>query len=356
MSRKFGTVLKRMGVPVVATSLFLACGTAFAAAEDANKVQVKVQKRTIAYVDIVAAGAMQRRFYSYFTAGADALGWEVILQDGAGDPTKSNTAAVAMLNQGIDALVVSCADSAPMRPALQLAKSKGIPTIQVGCAMTDENAWDASFPIDDVSVGRTLGDYVAKEIGENAEIGILGDTTILAGKVRADALKAALESSNPKIVGEQSISLSDPAGATRKTVSTYLTANPDIKAIFAIYDFFAPPAGNTIKSAGKADTVNLYSFYADAVNVPYMRTEGSPLKAVADGPVEVVSLLAIDQLLGHFEAKKPFDSSAGNKLTIKYDIFTQDNLPPESADYLTPYPVEPHLAEYVKKWSAEYAK
>ena len=77
----------------------------------------------------------------------------------------ANTSTINLINQGIDALVVSCADSAPMRPALKLAKSKGIPAVQAGCPMTDEKAWDASFPLDDAAVGHALGEYVGKQIG-----------------------------------------------------------------------------------------------------------------------------------------------------------------------------------------------
>lgn len=315
---------------------------------------VKAQHKKIGYVDLIAAGAMQKRFYNYFTAGADALGWEVILEDGAGDPTKSNTAAVNLLNQGIDALVVSCADTAPMRQSLLLAEEKGVPAIQIGCPMSDDSLWDASYPIDDDTVGRTLGEYIATQLPEGSEVGILGDTVIIAGQVRTNAMKESLSGLNMKIVGEQSVDLADIAGSSREITSAYLTANPDLKAILAIYDFFAPAAGNTILSAGKGDQVSVYSFYADAVNAPYMVTENSPLKAVADGPVENVSLIAIDQLLNHFEKGEAFDGSAVKSMEVKYEIFTKDNLPTLSEGYLTPYPVETYLADYVAKWQAAY--
>ncbi len=329
-----------------------ALGGAFA--QSGPTVSFPVDKKTIGYVDLIASGAMQRRFYDYFTAGTNALGWEVVFQDAQGDPTKANTAAINLLNQGVDAIVVSCADSAPMRPALQLAKSKGIPAIQAGCPMTDENAWDASFPLDDAAVGRVLGEYVGKQIGDGAQVGILGDTVILAGKIRTDAVKEGMAGANAVIVGDQSVNLTDIVGNTRKIVSTYLTANPDLKAVLAVYDFFAPPAGNTIKSAGRAEKVAVYSFFADAVNVPYMRTEGSPLKAVADGPVEQVSMLAVDQLLGHFKAGKPFDSSAAQRLEVPVEIFTLDNLPPGGDDFLTPYPADKYIAQYKEQWEKEY--
>lgn len=347
----------RLRTAVAAIAAGLAMGvTTLGSAQAEATVSFPVEKKTIGYVDLIASGAMQLRFYDYFTAGTNALGWDVIFQDAQGDPTKANTAAINLLNQGIDALVVSCADSAPMRPALQLAKSKGIPAIQAGCPMSDEGAWDASFPLDDRAVGKALGEYVGQQIGQNAEVGILGDTVILAGKIRTDAVKEGMASANAKIVGDQSVNLTDIVGNTRKIVSTYLTANPDLKAILAVYDFFAPPAGNTIKSAGRGDKVAVYSFFADAVNVPYMRTENSPLKAVADGPVEQVSLLAVDQLLGHFQAGKPFDSSAAQRLEVPVEIFTLENLPEGGDNFLTPYPASEAIEKMKAQWEAEYGK
>lgn len=333
------------------TSGLAACGSSDTAAE--ATVQ-GIEPKTIGYVDLIASGAMQRRYFDYFSAGASALGWEVQLQDAKGDPNRANTEAINLLNQGVDALVVSCADSAPMAGALRLAKTKKIPAVQVGCAMTDESAWDASFPIDDAAVGKTLGEYVAGQIGPGAEVGILGDTTILAGKVRGSGVQDGLASADVKIVGDQSVSLTDPVGATRKTVSSYMTANPNLAAVFAVYDFFAPPAGDTVKGAGKSDAVGVYSFFADAVNAPYMKTADSALRAVADGPVEQVSLVAVDQLLAHFESDLPLDSSAAANLDIPYEIFTPDSLPEVGDDFLGPYPVENYLPAYESRWEQSY--
>lgn len=310
--------------------------------------------KTIGYVDLIGSGAMQRRFFSYFSAGADALGWEVQLQDAKGDPNRANTEAINLLNRGVDALVVSCADSAPMSPALRLAKTKNIPAVQVGCPMTDENAWDASFPINDAAVGKKLGEYVAGAIGPRSEVGILGDTTILSGKVRGEGVAEGLKSAEVNIVGDQSVSLTDPVGATRKTLSSYMTANPDLKAAFAVYDFFAPPAGDAVSAAGKTDTVGVYSFFADAVNAPYMKRPDSALRAVADGPVEQVSLVAVDQLLAHFEKGQPFNSNAASDLDISYEIFTADSLPEIGEDFLGPYSVGDYLPAYLTRWQQTY--
>jgi len=310
--------------------------------------------KKIGYVDLIGAGAMQQRFYSYFTAGAKALGWEVIFQDGKGDPTLANTAAVNLLNQGIDALVVSCADTAPMRPALKLAKEKGIPALEAGCPMSDNSLWDGVYALDDAAVGAKLGEYVASQIGQGAKAGILGDTTIIAGKVRTDALLAAMTSAKIDVVGTQSINLADLVNDSRKSTASFLTANPDLAAVFAVYDFFAAPAGDAIKAAGKTGTAAVYSFFADAVNAPYMKTANSPLKAVADGPVEQVGLLAIDQLVGFWAAKIPFDSATAQALVVPLTIYTKDNLPETPEGYLTPYPVDPYLAAVVEKWTTTY--
>lgn len=343
-------------VAAVALMSFSACSSGPASVEGAKSSGQfpGVTSRTIGYVDQFAAGAMQMRWFNYFKAGTDALGWKVVAQDAKGDPTKGNQQAVALLNEGVDALAISCFDTAPMRAALKLAESKKIPVIQIGCPTPEPEAWTGVFAEDEAALSRNLSDYINKQNSSGGETALLFDTQLMAGRIRTETLKSELAKSDTKIVCERAIDLTNLVDSSRKAASACLGANPNLTSIISVYDYFAPPAIEAIKSAGKAKTVAVYGYYADAFNLPNLLAKGSPLKALTDGPVEQVALTAVDQLAAFFEKKTPLDSSATTKLDVPYTIYTVDNAPKFSKGYITPYPVATYLDPLLAKWKKEY--
>ncbi|MFA4928662.1 MAG: hypothetical protein WC558_09095, partial [Patulibacter sp.] len=92
----------------------------------------------------------------------------------------------------------------------------------------------------------------------------------------------------------------------------------------------------------------------NANNLPPLIDPKSPLQALVDGPVEQVSLVAVDQLLSHFEKGTPLDPKAADGLQVEYDIYTKDDHPELTKGYITPYPVDEYLKPYVTKWQQEY--
>lgn len=349
--------LKAATVVAMAAMLSLtACGSNSASPDSGSStgtVADGVAPRTIGYVDQYAPGAMQLRWVNYFTAATDALGWKVEAQDAAGDPTKGNQQAVALLNKGVDALAISCFDTAPMREALNLAKEKNIPVVQIGCPTPEPEAWSAVYAEDEAALATNLANYIKNKTA-GGETALLFDTQLLAGRIRTETLRKELAGSNTKIVCEQAIDLTNIAEASRKAAAACLDANPALSSIISVYDYFAPPAIEAIKSAGKQADVEVYGFYADAYNLPNLLAPGSPLKALTDGPVEQVALTAVDQLVGFFEKGTPLDSSATAKLDVPYTIYTVDNAPAYSKDFVTPYPVDTYLAPLIEKWKKDY--
>lgn len=321
----------------------------------ASSAATGVERRTIGYVDQLHAGAMQQRWYNYFKAAADRLGWEVRLQDAKGDPALGLTQATNFVNQGVDAVVISCLDTAPMRQAIEAAKSKDIPIIGLGCPTPQPEQWSAVYAEDEAALSETLAEYVIGEAPpEGAETAILYDTQLLAGRIRHEVFRETLEGSDVRIVGEEVVDLTNIEATSRAAASAFLNSNPNLSSIISVYDYFAPPAVSAIQDAGRQGEVEVYGYYADAHNLPILLKPNSPLTALVDGPVEQVSLVAVDQLLAHFESDAELDSSAASQLDITYDIFTRENAPKYTKDFVTPYPVEKYLEPYVERWQQEY--
>lgn len=324
-----------------------------------------VEKRTIGYVDNLHSGPMQQRWFGSFKAGADKLGWEVKMQDAKGDAALGTRQGVNLVNQGVDALVISCFDTALVRPAINAAKKKDIPVLSVGCPLPEEEAWDAVYHRGDEELSATLAEYTASQAPDSGgRIGVLYDELLLPGRLRNDTFMSTMKDLNAKseaageptteVVASEAIGITDVEAKARKATNAFLGANKDLSAVVSIYDIYAPPAVSAIKAANKVDDVDVYAYYANANNLPMLIDDRSPLRALVDGPVDHVSLAAVDQLLAHFEKGQPLDREAANRLDMKYEVFTKDDHPELTEGYITPYPVGPFLAPYVEKWQKEY--
>ncbi len=317
--------------------------------------QSGVKARTIGYVDIVAAGAMQKRWYNYFTLGAAKLGWTVKLADANGDPTVALKDAENFINQGVDALAVSCVETGGLRSALDDAAAKGIPVVAVGCAEPPPTtAWSGIYAEDDLGLAQALANFLLKQIGPGTEVGILADAALLVGRLRTDLIKSELLSSGINVVANTVVPLTDIVHGSTVATSNILNSHPKVKAIICIFDFFAGPAITAVQQAGKQGSVNVYSFYADQVNLPLMLAPGSPLKGLVDGPVEQVSLVALDQLLKHFQNAAKLDPNAAQGMNVPFKVFTPQDHPDFVTGYITPWDFNTYAKPWFDKWNQAY--
>jgi ABC-type sugar transport system substrate-binding protein len=314
-------------------------------------------KETIGYVDIFSSGAMQQRWYNFFTAATKQLGWTVIDKSANGVTPAALAAVRNFVASHVNAIVVSCVDTGPLRPGLEAAHAAHIPVIALGCQNgPPNNAWDATYAESDPQLARTLGAYVVSQLKAKGitEASVLQDRTILVGRLRSDYFISTLRKAGIKLVTTPVIPETSIVPSTDQAVRSTLSAYPNVGAFIPVFDFSVGPAVQTLGQLGKSSSVAIYSYYADLVNLPLMLKPGSPIKGLVDGPVEQVSLVAIDQLLHHFMTGKPVDRNAGTNLHVKYVIFTPANHPPYAKSYVTPWSSSKYLAPYVAKWNKEY--
>lgn len=315
-------------------------------------------KKTIGYVDIVSSGGMQRRWYNFFTAATKLLGWNVIDKSANGVNSVALTDVRNFVASHVDGIVVSCVDTGPLLPGLTAAHQAHIPIIAVGCQNgPPNNAWDATYAENDPQLAQTLGKYVVAQLKAKhiTQASVLQDRTILVGRLRSDYFISTLRKAGIQLVTTPVIPETDIVPATDQAVRSTLAAYPKVGAFIPVFDFSVGPAVQTLKQLGKANSVAVYSYYADLVNLPLMLQPGSPIKGLVDGPVEQVATVAVDQLLRHFITGKPLDRNAANKLAVKYVIFTPSHHPGYNAKtYVTPWSSSQYLAPFVKSWNKAY--
>lgn len=314
----------------------------------------EVEARTIGYVTIFG-DPVQQRFFRVFDAAAQAVGWNVEFVDAQGDPAEAQRAMETFLNDGVDAIVASSVETPIVRASLDEARERGIPTIAVGAIIGEPlDAWSAVYVEDEGALSRALADHMLAD-EEGGEVGIIYNTEYVPGVIRHDDFVAALADTSWEVVAEEVVTVSEFSDGSRRAADAMLTAHPNLKVILAIFDWMAPPAVAAIETAGRTDQVSVYSYYADDVNLPLLIDPASPLRAVVDGNVEVVSAVAVDQLLRHFVDGGELDPDAVENIDFTYTVYTVDNAPEYNDDYLGPVDLDTVLGPWVADWQERYA-
>jgi ribose transport system substrate-binding protein len=332
-----------------------ATATASAATPAAQSAGPVVEKKTIGYVTIFG-DPVQLRFARVFQAAAKAVGWKVIFQDARGQPAQALRIMQNFVNQKVDAIVSSSVETSYVKSALADAKAKGIPVIATGATIGGNlKSWTAVYVESEQGLSTALAKYVVAQSppGGKSHLGIIWNNEYLPGTLRYRFFQKALASSKYKATQQHTVSATDPTQGSQNAASAMLSADPQISAILAIFDWMAPPAITAIHAAGRTD-VSVYSYYADNTNLPLLEQANSPLKAVVDGNVEEVCAVALDQLLRHFVLGKPFAPNAASAIKFKYTVYTKANAPKFSKSYLGPVSVSSVVSPWLAKWKKEY--
>lgn len=175
----------------------------------------------------------------------------------------------AAIEKGVDAIIISASSSEGVIPALEKAKEKGIKIVNFDTRIGDKKVYDAFVGADDVHGAYKAGKYICKMLNGAGEVGLL--TGLLAQSTGVDRkagfMKAMEECPGAKVVAEAGAQWRSDL-ANDATVNM-LTANPNIKAIFACNDQMAVGMISGVVAAGK-NTKDLilvgYDGILDAVN------------------------------------------------------------------------------------------
>lgn len=203
---------------------------------------------------------------------ADALGVNltIAIPQEEVDLEKQVSMIEAAIEQDADAIVISAASSDGVIPAIQKAREKGMKIVNFDTRISDTSVIDAFVGGDDVAGAYKAGKYICEQLGGEGQVAII--TGLMEQSTGVDRhegfMKACEEFPGIEVVAEQSAEWSSDKAADVTT--NILTANPDIKAIFACNDQMAVGMVNAAKSAGKsADDLILVGFdgILDAVDL-----------------------------------------------------------------------------------------
>ena len=185
---------------------------------------------------------------------AEARGIDLIVTNAESDLNKEISDIQSMVDQGVDALIISPLNSEGLDPAIAYAKENGVPIMTIDRLLTTMTAcedyigWIGS---DFVEQGRRAADAMVRETGGEGRLAVLlGAPGVNVTTDRNNGFMERLEEldTNIEVVAEQAANYERAMG---QTVTEQLIANdPDITAIYAHNDEMALGAVAALQAAG----------------------------------------------------------------------------------------------------------
>lgn len=242
----------------------------------------------------------EHEFYRGLEAGlreaASKAGYELIVTSGDFDLAKQQSQIENFIVQRVDAIVVCPADSKGIGPAIDQAQQAGIPVFTADIKAQGGKVV-SHIASDSLAGGRMAGEYIAKALGGQGNVGIIGQQEVQSGLDRENGFKEEMQ----KHPGIKVVAVLNGKGVrdqALKAAEDMLQGNPDLKAIFGINDDSALGALSAAEAAGRKDLVIVgYDATPEAVNAI---KRGSQLKAdVAQQPRDI-GAKTIEAIVTHF--------------------------------------------------------
>ena len=183
--------------------------------------------------------------------------FELQIADGAGNDNTQVSQVENFLTQGIDLLLISPFEAAPLTPVVSRVHKAGIPVIELD-RKTLGNDYTAFVGGDNFKIAQEAGAWTAKTLlPDGGEVAVLeGLPSSTPAIERLNGFKEGVkQNSKIEVVAEQAADwLPDKA---QTAFAAMLQAHPDIKMVYASNDMMAAGAYLAAKGAGKADQIKI---------------------------------------------------------------------------------------------------
>ena len=338
--------------------------TAVAAGEQAakgagGKVTLPPGK-TVGFLQILGGIESADRTANAARTALKQVGYKMVLCDGQGDPTKWASCADSLIARNVSAIITTGIDPSQIAAQVRKAKAKNIPFLQGGGLVGP--GYDGSYYPDEPKAGKILADDLTKKLGElpdkSVKLAVLDYPAPWAAQRTDELTKLIKGNAKFKVAAKAQTDPANLVNGTRKTVTDQLTANPNLKGLWASFDTVGQVAGQAVsaKFAGKSypDKPLVATFHADLGTIELMRK--GVVDEVVDVPYDAGQWTAVDQLLEHIARKKPFDPSSAPKYPgvgdlYDYVVVTKDNLPPKGQYRKSKVDF---VSYFEAKWKAEF--
>lgn len=222
----------------------------------------------------------------------------------AGDDNRRQAEDVHyFIDKGVDLLIISANEAAPMTPIVEEAYQKGIPIVLVDRKILSDK-YTAYIGADNYEIGRAVGNYIASSLkgkGNVVELTGLGGST--PAMERHQGFMAAI-SNFPDVKLIDKADAAWECGPAEVEMDSMLRRNPKIDAVYAHNDRIAPGAYQAAKKVGREKEMMF-------VGIDALPGKGNGLELVLDSVLDATFIYPTNgdkvlQLAMNILEKKPY--------------------------------------------------
>ena len=192
-------------------------------------------------------------------AVAEEMGIELIVKVADANMQEQTTQVEALLNQGIDVLILAPHDASAAASLVEMAKKDDVPVISYDRLITGTDKLDYYLSFDNVKVGEIQGKFITEMVPEGNYIIMSGAPTDNNAKLFKEGamkhIQPLIDSGKINVIAEQAVENWVPENAL-KIVEAALAANDNkVDAILAPNDGTAGAAIQALAAQGLAGQV-----------------------------------------------------------------------------------------------------
>lgn len=212
------------------------------------------------------------------------------------NPVAQNDAIENYIQQGVKGILVAAIDVNGIMPAVKEAAAANIPVIAID-AVLPAGPQAAQVGVDNIEGGRIIGqyfvDYVQKEMGGQARLGIVGALNSAIQNQRQKGFEETLKS-NPKITIANVVDGQNVQDKAMTAAENLITGNPDLTAIYATGEPALLGAIAAVENQGRQKDIKVFGWDLTAKAISGM--DGGYVTAVLQQDPEKMGAEALNAL------------------------------------------------------------
>ena len=215
----------------------------------------------------------QALFFNLMNKGAQdaakASGKDLVIFNSNDNPVAQNDAIENYIQQGVKGILVAAIDVNGIMPAVKEAAAANIPVIAID-AVLPAGPQAAQVGVDNIEGGRIIGqyfvDYVQKEMGGQARLGIVGALNSAIQNQRQKGFEETLKS-NPKITIANVVDGQNVQDKAMTAAENLITGNPDLTAIYATGEPALLGAIAAVENQGRQKDIKVFGWDLTAKSI-----------------------------------------------------------------------------------------
>jgi ribose transport system substrate-binding protein len=231
-----------------------------------------------------------------------------------------NNGVLDLIAQRVDGILISPIDAVATRASYEAAARAGIPIMSIA-RHADSPHQTLFVAMDEVGIGREIGEWVARTIGGR------GDIAMIAGPQGAATFRnlatgftqAIAQHPNIRIVARQEVPLTREEGL--RVAQDMLVAHRDLRAIYGGQDDIALGAAQAVAQAGLSSRIAVTGLNGIPPALAAIR-RGDLGLTVELNPL-AWGRLGIDTMAGHFAGQR-----GTAQVNVQHRLIDRSNVPP----------------------------